>query len=295
MNSSLGMYYSGNSRKKEFYRDLNEERMIVMELGLKDRVALITGGSKGIGKAIAKGLATEGVKVAIIARGQEALNETKQEIEQSGGTLLPLTADMTSDEDVTQAVSTVVDKFGQLDILVNNAGITPGFFDFEDIDVDDWKNIFDINVFGMVRVTKAVLPHLKKSKAGRIINIGSESGEQPDGFMPDYNATKAAIINMTKSWSKAFAKDGLLVNTVSPAFILTPLLNQTMQQDAEEKGIQKDDAIQQFLKENRPHIELKRPGKPEEVASAVVYLASDQASFINGENLRVDGGSVASL
>jgi len=266
-----------------------------MELGLKDRVALITGGSKGIGKAIAKGLATEGVKVAIIARGQEALNETKQEIEQSGGTLLPLTADMTSDEDVTQAVSTVVDKFGQLDILVNNAGITPGFFDFEDIDVDDWKNIFDINVFGMVRVTKAVLPHLKKSKAGRIINIGSESGEQPDGFMPDYNATKAAIINMTKSWSKAFAKDGLLVNTVSPAFILTPLLNQTMQQDAEEKGIQKDDAIQQFLKENRPHIELKRPGKPEEVASAVVYLASDQASFINGENLRVDGGSVASL
>ncbi|SES90663.1 NAD(P)-dependent dehydrogenase, short-chain alcohol dehydrogenase family [Salinibacillus kushneri] len=265
-----------------------------MDLGLANKVALVTGGSKGIGKAIAKALADENVKVAIAARSQEELEQTKHEIEQNGSTALSIVMDITNDDDVKQGITSVINHFGQLDILVNNAGITPGFFDFEDIEIDDWKKIFDINVFGMVRTTKTALPYLKESDAGRIINISSESGVQPDGFMPDYNATKAAIINMTKSWSKAFAKDGILVNTVSPAFILTPLLDQAMKQDADKQGISKEEAIQQFLKENRSHIEVKRPGNPEEVASSVVFLASNQASFINGTNLRVDGGSVAS-
>lgn len=265
-----------------------------MNLQLNDKVALVTGGSKGIGKEIAKGLAEEGCHVVICGRGKEDLDKAKREIEKDGGRILTTQADLTKQEDVNQLVSTTIDAHQTIDILVNNAGMTPGFYQFEDIAVDDWEYIFNLNVFGTVRVTKAVLPYMKENEYGRIINIGSESGIQPDAFMPDYNASKAAIINMTKSWSKAFAEDGILVNTISPAFVMTPLLEQSMKQEAEEKGVPFDDAVQQFLQENRPHIEVKRPGKPEEIASAVVYLASTQSSFINGANIRVDGGSVAS-
>lgn len=264
-----------------------------MELELAGKVALVTGGSKGIGKAIAKNLANEGCKVAICARGEEDLLAVKEEIEQDGGTALALAADLTSQTDVDNLVSIIEEEFGGIDILVNNAGMTPGFFDFEEISMEDWENIFALNVFGTVRVTKAVLPLLKKQENARVINIGSESGVQPDGFMPDYNATKAAIINLSKSWSKAFAKYGILVNSVSPAFVMTPLLEKSLEQDAVKQGTTVEEQIEQFLQNNRPHIELKRPGKPEEIAAAVTFLASAKASFITGTNLRVDGGSVA--
>jgi 3-oxoacyl-[acyl-carrier protein] reductase len=118
---------------------------------------------------------------------------------------------------------------------------------------------------------------------------------QPDAFMPHYNALKAALINFTKSLSKAYAADGILVNTVSPASIMTPMLENLLIDNAAKQNISYDEALQQFLKENRPHLEVKKPGTVEEVASAVVYLSSNMASFINGVNPRVDGGSVASL
>lgn len=265
-----------------------------MDLQIAGKTALVTGGSKGIGKAIAKGLAAEGCKVVVCARGEEELLQVKQEIEKNGGTALALSADLTSQDDVDNLISIIEEEYGRLDILVNNAGMTPGFHDFETIEMADWENIFALNVFGTVRVTKAALPLLKQTQNGRIINIGSESGVQPDGFMPEYNATKAAIINLSKSWSKAFAKYGILVNTVSPAFVMTPLLEDALEQEASEQNTTLEEQIEQFLKENRPHIELKRPGNPEEVAAAVTFLASEKASFITGENLRVDGGSVAS-
>jgi len=118
---------------------------------------------------------------------------------------------------------------------------------------------------------------------------------QPDPFTPHCNAAKAAIINLTKSLSKAYATDGILVNTVSPGFIKTPLLEQLLAAQAKAQGVTPQQAEQAFLRENRPHIEFRRPGTPEEVAAAVVFLASEEASFINGTNLRVDGGSVASV
>ncbi|WHZ03505.1 SDR family oxidoreductase [Neobacillus sp. YX16] len=136
---------------------------------------------------------------------------------------------------------------------------------------------------------------MKKAGFGRIINISSESGLQPDSFMPHYNASKAAIINFSKSLSKAYAAQGILVNTVSPSFIMTPMLENLLKDNAKQLNITYEEATQQFLKENRPHVEAKRPGTVDEAASAVVYLASEQASFINGINLRVDGGSVASI
>ncbi|MFJ7729791.1 SDR family NAD(P)-dependent oxidoreductase [Neobacillus sp. NPDC097160] len=255
--------------------------------------ALVTGGSKGIGKAIAVAFAKEGTNVVICGRGEEALKEAAAEIEMLGGNVLAVQADLTKQSDVEHLVSSAIDRFKSIDILVNNAGIANGFDDFEALDIEAWQHIFDVNVFGTVRVTKAVIPFMKKAGFGRIINISSESGLQPDSFMPHYNASKAAIINFSKSLSKAYATQGILANTVSPAFIMTPMLENLLKDNAKQLNITYE-ATQQFLKENRPHVEVKRPGTVDEAASAVVYLASEQAYFINGVNLRVDGGSVAS-
>ncbi len=166
---------------------------------------------------------------------------------------------------------------------------------FDQLTDEDWLEILNFNVISAVRAVRAVLPYMRKQKWGRIINISSESGTQPDAFMPHYNASKAALNNLTKSLSKAYAQDGILVNTVSPAFIMTPLVSDMLGKMAREQQISSEEVTKQFLAANRPHIELKRPGESEEVAAAVVFLASEQASFITGTNLRVDGGSVASV
>lgn len=266
-----------------------------MNLELKNKTALVTGGSKGIGKAIAIALAEEGANVVICAREAVALNEAAMYIEKIGGSVLAVQADLTKQADVDNLVSLAIKRYKTIDILVNNAGVVNRFDDFHSLEIEDWQKLFEVNLFGSVRVTKAVIPYMKKAKYGRIINISSESAEQPDAFIPHYNASKAALNNFTKSLSKAYAADGILVNTVSPAFIMTPMLENLLKGNAEKLNISYEDAIQQFLKENRPHVEVKRPGKVEEVASAVVYLASNKASFINGVNLRVDGGSVAGL
>jgi 3-oxoacyl-[acyl-carrier protein] reductase len=267
-----------------------------MELGLKSKIVLVTGASKGIGKAVAAGFAAEGSKVAITARNQEQLQQAARGISQStGAEVIGIAADMTKAEDITRAVEEVVQRFGTVHVLVNNAGGVGAFASFQDLTDKDWLDILNLNVLSAVRAVRAVLPHMQRQKWGRILNISSESGTQPDAFMPHYNASKAALNNLTKSLSKAYASDGILVNTVSPAFIMTPLVAEMLQKMAKEQGTSPEKAAAQFLEKNRPHIELKRPGESEEVASAVVFLASEQASFITGTNLRVDGGSVASV
>jgi 3-oxoacyl-[acyl-carrier protein] reductase len=266
-----------------------------MKLGLKEKVVLVTGASKGIGKAIAVAFAAEGSRVVLNARNQQELEQAVQEIRQSGGYALALAADVMSASEVQRLAQQTVERFGTVHVLVNNAGGAGGFASFEELSDEDWINIFNLNVLSAVRMTRALLPFMKQQKWGRIINIASESGIQPDPFMPHYNAAKAAVINLTKSLSKAYASDGILVNTVSPAFIKTPLVEQLLAAQAQEQGVTPQKAEQAFLRQNRPHIELGRPGTPEEVASAVVFLASEAASFITGANLRVDGGSVASI
>jgi 3-oxoacyl-[acyl-carrier protein] reductase len=267
-----------------------------MELGLKGKVVLVTGASKGIGKAIAASFAAEGAKVAIAARSSADLEKAPDEIAKStGAEVMSVAADSTKAEDIIRMTNEVVKRFGTVHVLVNNAGGVGAFAPFEKLTDDDWLQILNFNLLSAVRAIRAVLPHMQKQKWGRIINISSESGTQPDAFMPHYNASKAALNNLTKSLSKAFALDGILVNTVSPAFIMTPLVSDMLGKLAQEQGLSPEQVTAQFLATNRPHIELKRPGESEEVASAVVFLASEPASFITGTNLRVDGGSVASI
>jgi len=267
-----------------------------MELGLKGKVVLVTAASQGIGKAIAEAFAAEGSKVAITARGMDELQKTAREIrERSGAEVIGVAADASKAADNIRMVDEVVKRFGTVHVLVNNAGGVGAFAAFHDLTDEDWLDIFNLNVMSAVRASRAVLPYMQRQKWGRIINISSESATQPDGFMPHYNASKAAMNNLTKSISKAYATDGILINTISPAFIMTPLLSNMLQKMANEQRTSLEEAIARFLANNRPHIEVKRPGEPKEVASAVVFLASEKASFITGTNLRVDGGSVASV
>ena len=266
-----------------------------MNLELKGKVVLVTGASKGIGKAIAEAFAAEGSNVVLNARNQQELEQVAQEIQRRGGNALAIAADVMQADEVQRLVQQAIARFGTIHVLVNNVGGAGAFASFEELSDEDWINIFHLNVLSTVRLTRAILPSMQQQKWGRIINISSESGTQPDPFMPHYGAAKAAVNNLTKSLSKAYAQEGILVNTVSPAFIKTPLIEQLLAAQAKERGITPQEAEQDFLRQNRPHIELGRPGTTEEVAAAVVFLASEAASFINGSNLRVDGGSVASI
>ncbi len=266
-----------------------------MDLNLNDKVAVITGASKGIGKAIAIELAREKCKIVICARNKEQLHETATEINKLTPEVLAVQADLTKMEDQKKLVDKTVEKFGTIHILVNNAGTIGNLGTFEELSIQDWKDVFELNFFAVVGLSKAVLPLMLKNKWGRIINISSENGEQPYPDMPHYSVSKSALNGFTKMLSKSYAKQGILVNTVSPAFIKTPLVENMLQEIAEKQGISVEEAENNFLTKNRPNIELQRAGTPEESAKIVAFLASDAASFINGSIYRVDGGSVAAI
>ena len=266
-----------------------------MDLGIQGKTALITGASKGIGKAVALELAQAGCHCVITARKAEGLKEVAQEIKAQGVNVMTIASDITKSEDRHRIIQEALQKFQSIDILVNNAGGIDQVLSFEEIDLNQWKSMFEWNVFSVVEMIKLSIPIMQKNKWGRIINIGSESGIQPDALFPHYNAAKAAILNLTKSLSKTYAKDGILINAVSPAFIRSQQLQERAKEQAFKLGKSTEEALAKFLKENRPNIELQRLGDPKEVAAAVVFLASQRASFILGSNIRVDGGSVGTI
>ena len=266
-----------------------------MELGLKDKVVVVTGSSKGIGRSIAEAFAREGTQVVINSRNAKELEATAAEIRKAGGSMLAIASDVTTAEGARRPIEEAVKKFGTVHVLVNNAGGAGRFGSFDDLTDDEWMDVYTLNVLSAVRATRTALPHMQKQKWGRIINISSESGVQPDAMMPHYNASKSALNSLTKSLSKAYGKDNILVNTVSPAFIRTPLLDGFLARTAKDRKVGVAEAEQILLREFRPNILLGRAGRPEETAGICVVLASDQATFITGSNYRVDGGSVASL
>lgn len=266
-----------------------------MNYGLDNKVALVTGSSQGIGSAVAAALAAEGCRVVITSRNGKRLTETADSIRRAGGSVHAVTGDAMVAGDIKNVVEETVAHCGTLHILVNNVGGVGSFAPFHQLNDDDWENVLQLNLMSAVRFTRAVLPFMQGQKWGRIINIASESGIQPDPEMPHYNASKGALLVLTKSLSKAYAADNILVNSVSPAFIRTPLVMAIMQEEAKNHDITVQEAIDAFLRQKRPHIELKRIGEEKEVAAVVAFLASEAASFVTGANYRVDGGSVASV
>jgi NAD(P)-dependent dehydrogenase (short-subunit alcohol dehydrogenase family) len=266
-----------------------------MNLGIKGKNVLITGSSRGIGRAIAIAFAHEGANIVICARGKEKLKELEETLVDTNIEVLPVIADLTKEEEIKKVVNKSIERFNHIDVLVNNVGGTELYRKFEDISSQDWINSFNLNFFSAVLMTKEIIPSMKKQKWGRIINIASESGVQPDPFMPDYNAAKAALINFTKSLSKAYGHYNILINSVSPAMTNTELIEDIFTKEAEAKKVTVDKVMTEFLTHVRPNIVLKRPAMPEEIAAVVVFLASEKASFITGTNIRVDGGSISSI
>jgi len=243
-------------------------------LKLSGKVAIVTGGSRGIGFATAKILSENGAAVVLTAKNQERLEKASSEIPNSLG----IVADIKNKNDVKNVVSKTVAKFGKIDILVNNAGIFPKIKELHMIDEDEWNEVLDVNLTGQFRFTKEVIPYLQKT-SGSIINISSDAGLKAyQGFNADaYSATKAALILLTKCWALEYAKDKIRVNCICPGVVDTDMTKPFLK-------TQKD---KEFMDNEHP---IGRIGQPEEVGNAVLYFASDDASWTTGAILAVDGG-----
>ena len=245
-----------------------------MDLGLRGRVALVTGGSRGIGAAIARALAAEGCRVAICARSAETLAATVDELRASGADAVPLAADLTAPDEAGRVVAATIDHFGALDILVNNLGGGHGG------DTDDaWAFTLDVNLGVAVRASRSALPQMRAQGRGVILIIASISGWQVGGAAA-YNAAKAAEIMYARALAKEVGADGIRVNAVSPGSIIFP-------GGGWERRRERDpETIADFIACDMP---LGRFGTPEEVADVVTFLASDRASLVTGANIAVDG------
>ncbi|MBY4214741.1 SDR family oxidoreductase [Rhodococcus fascians] len=266
-----------------------------MDLGISGRAALVTGGDSGIGWHTAKMLLDEGVRVVISDKDQSSLDEAAAKLGAAEGQLFAFAADVTDTEAVENLAVRTQQAVGDIDILVQSSGVTGAQGLFHEIDEEGWRSTLDIDLMGPVRLLRAFLPALRRGGWGRIVVLTSEDAVQPyDDELP-YCSAKAGVLALAKGLSRSYASEGLLVNAVSPAFIHTPMTDAMMDKRAEEKGTDRDGAIESFLDEERPYMELGRRGEPEEVASVITFLCSDRASFVNGSNYRVDAGSVATI
>ena len=265
-----------------------------MDLGITNRIALISGADSGMGKDTARFLLEAGVRVAITDKPGGTLEESLAELHPLGE-IIAVTGDVTQAEDVRAIWAEVRERLGEPDIYVNAAGVTGATGDFLEVDDAGWQETLDINLMGAVRMCREAIPAMRAQQWGRIVLFASEDAVQPYVDELAYCASKAGILSLAKGLSKAYGCDNVLVNTVSPAFVATPMTDAMMRKRAEERGESFDDAIASFLKEERPGMVLGRRGRSDEVAAAVAFLCSERASFITGAGLRVDAGSVFTM
>jgi len=266
-----------------------------MDLGITGRTALVTGGDSGIGWHTARLLLDEGVTVVLSDKDQESLDEAAAKLEATDGKLFAFAADVTSTESIAALGTKVREAVGAIDIFVQSSGVTGAQGLFHEIDEEGWASTIDIDLMGPVRLTREFLPDLRQGGWGRIVYLVSEDAVQPyDDELP-YCSAKAGVLALMKGLSRSYATEGLLVNAVSPAFIRTPMTDAMMEKRSDELGVSFDEAVESFLDEERPYMEQKRRGEPDEVANVIAFLCSDAASFVNGSNYRVDSGSVATI
>ena len=241
---------------------------------LAEKVALVTGASRGIGLATAKILAENGAKVVMTAKDSDRLQNSSREVPNS----ICISGEIKNSNDVKNIVKKTIDEFGRLDILINNAGIFPKIKQLHEIGDSEWQEVLDVNLTGQFKFTREAIPHLQKT-SGSIINIASDAGIKAySGFNADaYSATKAALILLTKCWALEYAKDKIRVNCICPGVVDTDMT----------KPFLKTEKDKQFMDNEHP---IGRIGKPDEIANAVLYFVSDEASWTTGAVLTVDGG-----
>src|SRR4030065_428400 len=249
-----------------------------MDFSLKDKVALITGASRGIGEATAIGLAMAGADLAIVSRKLPDLEKVGEEIKKLGRKCLPVQAHLGKVEEINQLVKRVLEEFGRIDILVNNAATNPTMASAIDVDERAWDSIMNLNLKGLFFLGQAVARVMREKGGGKIINVSSVAGATPD-LLPIYSISKAGVIMATKVMAQQWAQYNIRVNAIAPGFTKT-----RFRQD-----LRKNPDIEQTVMMRTP---LGRVAEPDEMVGAVVFLASDASSYVTGHTLVVDGGTV---
>lgn len=257
-----------------------------MDLGIKDRVAVVAASSQGIGRATAEAFAAEGCRVAMCARNAAALQSAADQImKQHGAEVFAQTCDVTNASSISTFISSVVKQFGGVDICVTNAGGPPAK-GFLAASLEDWQRAIEMNFLSTVYFAREVIPHMQRKRWGRIITLTSITTKQPVADLVLSNAVRAAVVGLVKSLANEFGKDGILVTNVGPGFTATDRLKELAKSRSSVAGKSEQEMFETWAAE----APLKRLGDPREVAETIVWLASERASYITGQTVLVDGG-----
>ena len=264
--------------------------MPLVDLGLRGRVAIVTGASRGIGRRVAVDLAAEGCDVVLCGRDRDALEAVRHDVEAAGGGAQTIAIDLTTPGAATRVVDEARAFRPRVDILVNNAGgdVPKKLLDLTDA---DWQRGFDVNFFAAVHLTLGCVPSMRAQGWGRIVNVASTSGRRPDPYFGPYSAAKAALINFSANISRAYAADGVLSNCVIPGITRTELVERNAADAAAAAGTTPEAVMAKMMAKDP--VAAGRFGEPAEVAAAIVFLASQPASWITGSCVTVDGGTIA--
>jgi 3-oxoacyl-[acyl-carrier protein] reductase len=262
-----------------------------MDLGLKNRSVIVAASSEGIGRAAAEKFAAEGAKVAICSRDKDRVHAAADQIrERHSAQVFAAPVDVTSEAEVHAFVEHVVQEFGGVDVCVTNAGGPPAKM-FLSTTTAEWHRAVEMNFMSVIHFSRAVIPLMQRQRWGRVVTVTSISVRQPASDLIYSNAVRAGVLGLVKSLSNEFGKDGITVNNVAPGYTATERLNSLIKKRAGEKGL----TIEQYAAQLGAEAALQRVGLPEEVADAIVWLASERASYITGQTLLVDGGQYKGL
>jgi 3-oxoacyl-[acyl-carrier protein] reductase len=262
-----------------------------MDLGLRNKVALVAAASQGLGKASALSLAQEGARLVICSRNEQRIKNTAEEIRATtGATVVPVVADVSKEVDIETLVKRAITEFGTVHVLVNNAGGPPAGHVLKVSD-EEWAKGVQLTLMSVIRFIRWVLPHMEKQHWGRVISIVSIAAKQPINELLISSTLRPGILGLTKVLSNQYAKDNITVNTICPGLILTKRQEELSVSRAADKNL----TIEEYLSESAKTIPAGRLGRPEEIGNVVAFLASEQASYVNGVNLLVDGGAARGI